>query len=143
MTYKTYKKQRYLYFWGAILVYFVPYIVATAALLPFMRVTTGQKVGIGMAVAFLNALPFVSGIFKGFRAHFPLFNMTAFVFVVLASFFVLPLFSNYVYTFTTIELTAALSSFAACVLWGLHVKYKRKAQTVSTVVKSGVLSKDD
>lgn len=139
MMYKTYKKQRYLFFWAALLVYFVPYIAVTASLLPFMKVADGARVGIGLAVVALNAMPFLSGIMKGFRAHFPFFNVTAFVFVFLASFFTLSLFSSYVYTFTTIELTAAISSFLACVFWGLHRKYKRKAQTVSTVVKSGIL----
>lgn len=139
MTYKNYKKQRYLFFWAALIVYFVPYISVTASLLPFMKVSEGARVGIGLAVAALNVLPFLSGIMKGFRAHFPFFNVTAFVFVFLASFFTLSIFSNYVYTFTTIELTAAIGSFLSCVFWGLHRKYKRKAQTVSTVVKSGLL----
>lgn len=139
MMYKTYKKQRYLFFWAALLVYFVPYISVTAALLPFMKINEGARVGIGIVVVAINVMPFVGGIMKGFRAHFPFFNTTAFLFVMLSSFFTLDAFSNYVYTFTTIECTAFIGCILSCLFWGLYLKYKRKAQTVSTVIKSGIL----
>lgn len=137
--YKTYKKQRYLFFWLSILAYFIPYIVATACLLPFMQAAVGMKWGIGLAVAALNALPFLGGIFKGFRAHFPFVNVLALVFVLLAGFFTLELFSGYVYTFMTIEVSAAAGSIGACVLWHFHRKYKRKSQTVGDVIASGLI----
>lgn len=140
---KTYKKQRYLFFWLSIVVYFVPYLIATACLLPIMKAAQGTKWAIGLAVLALNAIPFLTGIFKGFRAHFPFVNLIAFVFVVLAGFFTLELFSKYVYTFLTIEAVALAGSIAACVLWHFHRKYKRKAQTVSDVLKSGLLDKEE
>lgn len=137
--YKTYKKQRFLFFWLSIAVYFLPYIIVTACLLPLVKTDVGAKAGIGLAVIALNALPFLAGIFKGFRAHFPFVNLIAFVFVLLAAFFLSELFKNYVYTFLWIELAALLGSIAACVLWHFHRKYKRKAQTVGDVLKSGIL----
>lgn len=139
MAYKTYKKQRYFFFWLSIAVYFVPYIVVAACLLPFMVETQGMKWGIGLSVVALNALPFLGGILKGFRAHFPFVNVLALVFVILAGFFTLEVFQRYVATFLWIELSAVLGSVAACVLWQFHKKYKRKAQTVNDVLKSGII----
>lgn len=141
--YKSYQKERYLFFWLSIVVYFLPYLIATAATLPTMRATQGAKWGIGLAVMALNAIPFLTGIFKGFRARFPFVNLIAFVFVILAAFFLSDLFHKYVYTFLTIESVALAGSIGACVLWHFHRKYKRKAQTVSDVVKSGILDKEE
>lgn len=141
--YKSYRKQRYLFFWASIVVYFVPYLIATACLLPVMKATQGEKWAIGLAVMALNAIPFLTGIFKGFRAHFPFVNVIAFVFVILAAFFLSDIFQKYVYTFLTIESIALAGSIAACVLWFFHRKYKRKAQTVSDVLKSGLLDKEE
>lgn len=137
--YKTYRKQRYLFFWLSIVVYFLPYIIVTASLLPFVKTDEGVKWGIGLAVCALNAVPFVSGVFKGFRAHFPFVNLMAFIFLFLAAFFLSEVFQNYVYTFLWIELAAVVGSGAACVLWHYHRKYKRKALTIGDVAKSGIL----
>lgn len=136
---KTYRKQRYFFFWLSVLVYFVPYIVATSCLLPIIRTDTGIKCGIGLAVIALNAIPFLGGILKGVRAHFPFVNLLAVVFVLLAAFFLTDVFRNYVYTFLWIELAAMLGSIAACVFWYFHKKYKRKAHTINDVLKSGIL----
>lgn len=141
--YKTYQKQRYLFFWAALFVYFVPYVIATACLLPMMQAAQGVKWGIGFAVVALNAIPFLQGVFKSFRAHFPFVNLLAWLFVFLAWFFTMKLFSDYVYTFMTIELTAAIGSLVACILWFFHRKYKRKARTVSDILKSGLLESDE
>lgn len=140
---RDYQKYRYLFFWLSIVVYFLPYLIATASLLPTMRASQGAKWGIGLAVMALNAIPFLTGIFKGFRARFPFVNIIAFVFVILAAFFLSDLFHKYVYTFLTIEAVALAGSIAACVLWHFHRKYKRKAQTVSDVLKSGLLDEKE
>lgn len=137
--YKTYKKERYLFFWLSIAVYFVPYIIVTACLLPFVKTGQGMKWGIGLSVAALNALPFLGGILKGFRAHFPFVNLIAFVFILLAGFFTLELFQRYVSTFLWIELSAVLGSIAACVLWGFHRKYKKINETYKANKKIGVI----
>lgn len=137
--YKTYRKQRYIFFWLSIVVYFLPYIIVTACLLPFVKTDEGVKWGIGLAVCALNAVPFVSGVLKGFRAHFPFVNLMAFIFLFLAAFFLSEVFQNYVYTFLWIELAAVIGSGAACVLWHYHRKYKRKSQTIGDVAKSGIL----
>ena len=136
---KTYKKQRYIFFWASIVCYFVPYIAATAALLPFMTESTGMKWGIGLAVVLINSLPFLGGVLRNIFSHVPFINMISIVFLLLAGFFLMEVFRDYVYTFMTIEACAFGGSVAACVFWGLHQKYKRQAQTVSTVLKSGVL----
>lgn len=141
--YKTYRKERYLFFWLSIAVYFIPYIIVTACLLPFMAESQGAKWGVGLAVAAINAVPFLAGIFRSFRAHFPFLNLLSVAFVALAGFFTLELFRDYVYTFLWIELSAMLGSVAACVLWHFHRMYKRKAQTVSDVLKSGILQRGE
>lgn len=141
--YKTYKKQRFLFFWLSIAVYFLPYIIVTACLLPLMKTAAGTRAGIGLAVIALNALPFLGGILKGFRAHFPFVNLIAFVFVLLAAFFLSELFKNYVYTFLWVELAAVLGSVAACVLWHFHRKYKRLNETYRANKKIGVIGKEE
>lgn len=137
--YKTYKRERYLFFWLSILVYFVPYIVVTACLLPLMKTSTGQKVGIGMAVIFINALPCLAGIFHAFHAHYPFFNLVPFVYLGVREFFKMDIFQHYEGIFAWIEFTVALGIIAYCILWHFHRKYKRKAQTVNDVLRSGIL----
>lgn len=136
---KTYKAQRYLFFWLSAAFYFMPYIIATACLLPFMEESTGMKWSIGLVVALVNALPFIGGVFRVLFSHTPFINMYAIIFMFLAAFFTLPIFSIFVYTFLVIEGCAALGSIMATVFWFLHRKYKTKAETVHTVLKSGVL----
>ena len=137
--YKGYQTKRFAFFWSSIFIYFVPYIIATACLLPFVKTTEAKKWALGLAVLVINFLPFLMGIFKGFRARFPFVNVISFVFVILANFFLSDLFQNYVYTLLTIESVALAGSIVACVLWFFHRKYKRKAQTVADVLKSGIL----
>ena len=136
---KKYKIYRYLFFWLSVVVYFVPYVVATAALLPFMTESSGMKWGIGLALVAINALPFLGGILRVFRAHFPFVNMLSFFFILLAGFFTLQVFSDYVYSFMTIEATALAGSIAACILWHFHRRYKQKSQTTSTMLNKDVL----
>lgn len=139
MTPKGMKTRRYAYFWCAVAAYFVPYIAATAALLPFMVESTGMKWSIGLAVVLLNALPFVGGVLRHLFSHVPFINMLAFVFMLLAGFFLLDVFREYVYTFMTIEACALGGSFFACVFWGLHRKYKTKDGQAKTMRQLGVL----
>ena len=136
---KTYNTQRYLFFWLSAVFYFLPYVIATACLLPFMEAATGMKWSIGLVVALVNALPFIGGVFRVLFSHTPFINMYAIIFMSLAAFFTLPIFSTFVYTFLVIEGCAALGSIMATVFWFLHRKYKTKAETVRTVLKSGVL----
>lgn len=141
--YKTYKKERYLFFWLSILAYFVPYVVVTACLLPMMKTATGMKWGIGMGVVFLNALPFVFGIFRKFRNGFPFFSFVPFLYLGLNGFFAMQVFQRYRAIFNWIELAFAVGLLVSCVFWYLHRKYKRKAQTVHDVLKSGLLDSLD
>lgn len=136
---RTYKKQRYLFFWIALAVYFVPVVIAVACLLPFVRTGEGTKWGIGISVVALHCFGFLGGIFRGLKAHFPFLHASPLLFLLLAMFFTLDIFRNYVYTFMTIAAVSLASGVAASVLWALHGRYKRKAQTVSTVLKSGIL----
>lgn len=139
MTPAQYKKRRYAYFWIALVCYFMPYLAATSCLLPFMTESTGLKWGIGLAVVFVNALPFIGGVFRNMLAHFPFINLPAAVFLFLASFFLLDVFQNYVYTFMTIEACAAGGSVFACVFWELHRKYKSKDGQAKTMKELGVI----
>ena len=136
---QTYKKQRYLFFWLSIAVYFVPVVITVACLLPFVRTGEAAKWGIGIAVVAIHCLGFLGGIFHGLKAHFPFFQTGPLLFLLLAMFFTADLFQNYVYTFMTISAVSFASGVAASVLWYLHGRYKRREQTVSTVLKSGVL----
>lgn len=139
MTPKQYKHRRLLYFWLSLVCYFVPYIVATSCLLPFMVESTGLKWGIGLAVVFVNALPFVGGVLRHLFSHVPFINLLAIVFLFLAGFFLLDVFHDYVYTFMTIEGCAAGGSVLACVFWGLHRKYKSKDGQAKTMKELGVI----
>lgn len=136
---KTYRKEKYIFFWAAFACYFLPFVVATACLLPFMEVATGMKWSIGLTVVLVNALPFVGGIFRVLFSHTPFINMPAILFVLLATFFTAPMFADYVSTFCVIEGCAAIGGILATVFWFLHTKYKTKFETVHTVLKSGVL----
>ena len=136
---KTYKWQRYLFFWLSIVAYFVPYVVATASLLPFMQVGEGLKWSIGITIVALNSIPFVWGIFRGFTSRFPFVNFFSMGYVLIDSFFTTPVYSDYKYSFKVIGWLANIGAIASSILWYLHLKYKQKNQTVSTVVKSGVL----
>ena len=69
----------------------------------------------------------------------PFINMYTLIVMALAAFFPLPIFSTFVYTVLVIEGCAALGSIMATVFWFLNRKYKTKAETVHTVLKSGVL----
>lgn len=137
--YNTYKKERYLYFWLSFAAYFLPYIITTCCLLPMVKETAGTKTAIGFAIVFINAIPFLGGVLRNIFAHLPFVNMIAIMFVALGTFFLADVFQHYVYSFLAIEGAAAAGSIVACVFWVLHRKYKTKAETVKTVVKSGVL----
>ena len=139
MTPAQYRRRRYAYFWTALACYFVPYIVATSCLLPFMVESAGLKWGIGLAVVFVNALPFIGGVLRGLFAHVPFINVLAIVFLFLAGFFMLDVFRDYVSTFMTIEACAAGGSVLACVFWGLHRKYKAKDGQAKTMKELGVI----
>ena len=137
--YRTYKKERYIFFWMTIIVYFVPVIAVTASLLPMVVASQGTKWGVGCTVMLLYSLVFVRGFLYKLLVHFPFFNGWAAAGILISSFFTLDFLSKYRFTFMWIMGTMFVSGFAACVLWIFHNKYKRAAQTVKTVVKSGVL----
>ena len=142
MKYKNYCIKRYLFFWLSIAVYFIPYIIVAACLLPFVKTGEGAKWGIGLGIAAINAVPFLGGIFRGFRAHFPFVNLIAFLFLFLAAFFMTDLFQNYVYSFLWIELAAMLGSVGACILWHYHRKYKGINETYRANKKIGMIQKE-
>lgn len=138
--YKTFKKEQWLYFAFAILAYFLPFIAVTACLLPIVNVASGLKIAIGLGIVFINAIPFLMGVFKSFFAHFPMLNVLAIVFLCLAAFFTLDVFKNCVDKLLWIECSAALGSVVSCILWGKYRKYKQYAQSVAATVKCGAFS---
>ena len=141
--YKTYTKEKWLYFTLAIVVYFLPFIIVSACLLPFVEASKGFKVAIGFGIVIVNAIPFLMGIFRKFFSHFPMCNLLAIVFLALAAFFRLDVFKNYSDAFLWIELAAAIGSIASCILWGLYNKYAEYQKSVKATVKSGAFAMKD
>ena len=139
MTTRDYKRKSICYFWLSILSYFLPYVAATAALLPFMEEATGMKWGIGLALVAINAIPFVLGVLRNFLAHFPFVNWFALVFIMLSGFFQMQAFRDYVWTFTVIESLVFLGGAVACIFWSKRRKYKAKAETGKTMHEMGVI----
>ena len=139
-SYKTFFKQKWAYFALSILAYFVPFIVVTACLLPLTMAATGAKVGIGLIVVVINAIPFLMGAFRMFFAHFPMFNMLAVVFLALAAFFRLDFFQYYADIFLWIEFAAALGSLVSCFCWAKFKKYSHWRESVKANVKSGAFT---
>lgn len=135
--YKTYKKEKWLYFALSIVAYFAPFVAVTAGLLPMLKAATGFKIAIGFGVAVINAIPFLIGVFKSLFAHFPMFNLLAVAFLALAAFFRMEVFERYTEIFLWIELAAALGSVISCILWGLYLKYADYNRTMKATVKSG------
>jgi len=139
--YKTYKKEKWLYFALAIASYFLPFIIVTACLFPFMtKADAGYKVALGLLLVIVNGVPFLMGIFKAFFAHFPMFNVFAIGFCILGALFSFNIFSEYVDKFLWIEFAAAVGSIASCVFWGLHRKYARWSSSIKANVKSGAFT---
>lgn len=136
-TYKTYRKEKWLFFFLSIAAYFVPFIVVTSVFFPMMDVTKGYKVAIGLAVVAINTVPFLMGVFRSFFAHFPLFNMLSIVFLILAAFFTMDVFRYYVEIFLWIETAAAVGSIAACILWHYYRKFGGWHESIKANVKSG------
>lgn len=135
--YKTFKKEKWLYFIFSVLAYFLPFIIVTAALFPMMKTASGLKVAMGMGIVIINAIPFLMGIFKAFFAHFPMLNILAIVFLLLAMFFTLDVFKNYVDKFLWIETAAAVGSVVSCILWAKYRKYSKWHESVKANVRSG------
>ena len=135
--YKTYRKEKWLFFFLSIAAYFVPFIAVTAVYFPMMEVAQGYKVAIGIAVAAINAVPFLMGVSRSFFAHFPLFNLLAVLFLILAAFFTLDVFRYYVQIFLWIETAAAVGSVAACILWHYFRKFSGWQESIKANVKSG------
>lgn len=135
--YKTYGKEKRLYFVFSIIAYFLPFVIVTACLLPLVKAAEGFKIAIGLGIVVINAIPFLMGVFKAFFAHFPMFNLLAVAFLLLAAFFTLDVFKTYMNIFCWIELAAALGSVISCILWGQYRKYADFARTMKATVKSG------
>ena len=136
-TYKTYFKEKWLYFALSVVFYFAPFIVTTACLLPVVKAATGVKAAIGLGIIIINSIPFLMGVFRAFFAHFPMLNMVAVVFMCIYGFFALDAFMKSREVFCWIELAAALGSIVSCVFWGLHLKYADYRRSVKATVGSG------
>lgn len=142
--YKSFRKEKWLYLLLSIAAYFLPFITVTACLFPLMTDTEGGlKFAIGFGIVVINAIPFLMGVFKTVFAHFPMLNMLAIVFVLLAAFFTLDAFSDYVDYFIWIELSAAVGSLASCLFWAKHKKYKAYAASVKANIKSGAFKREE
>lgn len=139
-SYKTFFKQKWVFFALSIIFYFVPFIVVTACLLPLTEATQGVKWAIGLGVVFINAIPFLMGVFRSIFAHFPMLNILAFVFLALSAFFMLDYFQYYAEIFLWIELAAGIGSIASCICWAQFRKYTTWRESVKANVKSGAFT---
>jgi len=74
--YKSYRKEKWLYFVFCVLAYFLPFIIVTSVFFPMIEAAKGFKIAIGLGIVFINAIPFLMGIFRAFFAHFPMFNIS-------------------------------------------------------------------
>ena len=135
--YKNYRKEKWLYFTFAIIAYFLPFVVVSSSLIPMVKAAEGFKIAMGLGIVVINAIPFLMGAFKTFFAHFPMFNLLAVVFLLLAAFFALDTFQSYMETLCWIELAAAFGSVISCILWGQYRKYADFNRTMKATVKSG------
>lgn len=135
--YKTYKKEKRLYFAFSVIGYFLPFTVVTACLLPFLKEAEGVKIAVGLGVVAINAIPFLVGVFRWFFSHFPMLNFVALLFLALSAFFRMDIFSAYADTFLWIELAAGIGSILSCVLWAKYLKYAEASRTMKYTVKSG------
>lgn len=141
--YKNFKKERRLYFALAVAAYFLPFVITAACLLPFVKAAQGFKIAAGLCIVIVNAIPFLTGIFRTFFAHFPMVNLLALVFLFLGGFFMTSVFRSCAETLLWIELAAAVGSIASCVFWALHKKYARYAESVKSAVASGAFSRKE
>ena len=135
--YKTFAKEKWLYFAFSIITYFLPFIIVTACLLPMTKVAEGMKIAIGLGITFINAIPFLMGVFRAFFAHFPMLNVLAIVFLCLAAFFTLDVFKNCVDKLLWIESAAGIGSVVSCILWAKFRKYSKWHESVKANVRSG------
>lgn len=135
--YKTYFRQKWLCFSLSIISYFLPFVVVTACMLPFVKAAEGVKIAIGLGIVLINAIPFLTGVFRAFFAHFPMLNIIAIIFLFIYGFFTLDAFIKSREAFCWIELAAALGSVASCVFWGLYLKYADYRRAVKATVGSG------
>lgn len=142
--YKTFNKEKRIYFALSIIVYFLPFTVVAACLLPFLKAADGFKVAAGFAIVAINAIPFLMGIFRSLFAHFPMMNVLAVVFLLLAAFFKTDVFCGFADKLCWIELSAAAGSIASCVLWAKYKKYSSYSKTMKATIKSGAfITKED
>lgn len=136
-----YRKSKWLCFAAAILVYFLPFIIVTACLLPLTKQSGGTAFAIGIAIIAINALPFVVGIFKGLFAHYPMLTglLIAVVFLAVYGFFKSDVFQTYASIFCWIEFAVAVGALASMVFWHFYRKNKRRLETAKTNKEMGLI----
>ena len=137
--YKTYTKEKWLYFALAIAVYFVPFIVVISVYLPFVKQATGFKVALGLALVAINSIPLVMGLFKNMFIHYPMLMGLPFIaiFLMSASFFKLSVFKELSTTLCWIETAALAGIIVSTVFWAKFRKYSKYQQSVKANVHSG------
>lgn len=145
--YKTYKKQKIIYFVLSLAAYFLPFTITAACLLPFIKAASGLKAALGLGIVAVNAVPFLTGVFKAFFAHFPMLNVIAVAWLFVAGFFYFDVFMKCREIFCWIELAAAIGSIASCLLWVKYLKYRDYNKTMKAAIGSGAFelkgAKDD
>lgn len=134
--YKTFTKEKWLYFAFSIVAYFLPFVIVTSCLLPMVETAKGLKVAMGLVIVLINAIPFLMGVFKSFFAHFPMFNILAVIFLFLAVFFTKDIFKSCADKLLWIEFAAAVGSVVSCIMWAKYRKYSHYQKTMKATIKS-------
>ena len=137
--YKTYKKEKWLYFFLAFFACFVPTIITISIFFPIMETHTGVKIGMAIVLIFFNFLVFLINSFASFLVKFPFFNVFALAFLIVGAFFATDFFQYYVDAFMWIALATFVGSVLASIFWAKSRKYSRWQDSIKAVSKSGIL----
>lgn len=137
--YKTYKKEKWIYFFASIFAFLAPMIVAIASFFPFFDYNVPSKVAFGGVLVLLHTSVFAAGVWGSIRAHYPMLSPLPFVVIILYTLFQIDFFQKYVNALVIIEGIIACGMIASAVFWGKYRKYSTKATSMDAVVGSGLL----
>ena len=137
--FKTYKKQKRVYFCFAIMAYLIPLIVAISCFFPFFDYNIGYKVAFGFVIALVHMTVFGAGLWHSVRAHYPMLSPLPFLIIMMYTLCAFDFFQKFVHALIVIEIIAAAGMILSAVFWTKYRKYKRFADSVKAVVSSGII----
>lgn len=135
--YKTYRKEKWLFFCLAWAAYIIPVVVTTSIYFPMIQASTGTKIGLGAMLVIINVAPASIACLRSFLVKYPMFNVFALMFLILSAFFTMDAFQYYVQIFEIIESAALLGCTVWCILWHYYRKFGGWHESIRANVKSG------